>query len=67
MYEYEKHLDELNKYCWNSPLCEKNGRRCVFYEYCETHEDFDTKNVEMLYERMKERMEEDKRNDNKNL
>lgn len=30
----ERMLDELIKYCWSTPLCKKNGRKCVLHRYC---------------------------------
>lgn len=56
----ERMLDELIKYCWSTPLCKKNGRKCVLHRYCLGHSDFETKDIKSLYECMKKRMEEDR-------
>lgn len=54
--DIEHMRDGLNKFCKNRILCEKNqkdGKTCIFYKYCVSHKDFETKDIESLYERMK--------------
>ena len=59
--EKERMIDELLKYCYNTPLCKKNGRKCVLFRYCNSHAYFEDKAIEHLYELMEKRIEEDRR------
>lgn len=54
--DIDRMLGELHMFCRKRILCGKNqkdGKTCIFYGYCATHSDFHSKDIEMLYERMK--------------
>ena len=57
--DFERMRDELYKYCWDTTLCKRNGRKCVFHRYCENHNCFEDNDIKKLYDRMKKRMTED--------
>lgn len=52
---------ELNGYCWSIDMFECN--KCIFNKYCRTHAEFEDKDIEFLYECMKKKIEEDKKNE----